>query len=87
MLLGSHFQLFFPLHPPLHWQLTDSADFGREYDSFGTPKWTIDPHDIFFISKGDGSNKVCRLGKGEYGPVRPPAAESFPSPAVTLALE
>ena len=44
----------------------------REYDTFGVPKWTVDPHDIFFISRGDGSQKVCRLGKGEYGPVSSP---------------
>ena len=57
----------------------------REGDTFGMPTWTVDPHDIYFISKGDGTNRVCRLGKGDFGPVGSPPAQNA-NPRLTLHL-
>ena len=47
-----------------------------EEDTFDVPPWIVDPHDIYFISRGDGTGKVCRLGKGDFGPVRSPNCTS-----------
>ena len=41
----------------------------EEDDVFLQPEWEIDPHDIYFCSRSNG--KLCRLGKGAFGTVRP----------------